>query len=81
MSESEIMEKVINILSPYAKNKEALKNATTDTSILKELEVNSSRLVDIIIAFEDEFDIEVGDGDADKVTTIGAAVGLIKSKI
>lgn len=81
MTEKEIFDKVIGILSPYAKNKEALASATNDTNILKDLEVNSSRLVDIILAFEDTFNIEVADGEADQVTTVGAAVNLIKSKI
>lgn len=81
MTEKEIFDKVVGILTPYAKNKDALSSATNETSILKDLEVNSSRLVDIILAFEDEFDIEVGDGEADTVTSVGAAVKLIKSKV
>ncbi len=76
----EIFNKVVDILKPYARNKEALNDVTDETSILKDLKVNSSRLVDIVLAFEDEFDIEVGDGEADKVRTIGAAVSMIKSK-
>ena len=80
MDEKEIFNKVIKILTPYARNKEALETASGETSILKDLKVNSSRLVDIVLAFEDEFDIEVEDGEADKVRTVGAAVELIKAK-
>lgn len=80
MSDKEILDKVVKILSPYAKNKEALGNVTSETMILKDLEVNSSRLVDIILAFEDTFDIEIADTEASKVRTIGAAVDLIRSK-
>ncbi len=76
----EIFNKVVEILKPYARNKEALDSVTAETNILKDLKVNSSRLVDIVLAFEDEFDIEVEDGEADQVRTIGAAVNLIKSK-
>ncbi|MBW7857967.1 MAG: acyl carrier protein [Leptonema sp. (in: Bacteria)] len=81
MEQQEIMQKVLKILGPYAKNKDALAGATDATNILTDLEVNSSRLVDIILAFEDEFDIEVEDGEADKVQTVGAAVTLIKNKV
>ncbi len=80
MSDKDIMDKVVKILSPYAKNKEKLGNVTSETLILKDLEVNSSRLVDIILAFEDQFDIEIADTEASKVRTIGAAVDLIRSK-
>lgn len=81
MEEKEIMDKFVKIISPYAKNKEMLDEATHGTNILKDLGVNSSRLVDVIIAMEDEFDIEVSDDDAEKVTSIGDAVTLIKGKI
>lgn len=81
MEQKEIMEKVLKILGPYAKNKDALAAASDATNILTDLEVNSSRLVDIILAFEDEFDIEIEDGEADKVNTVGAAVSMIKGKV
>lgn len=81
MQNDEVFKKVINILTPYARDKDALGSASGDTSILKDLNVNSSRLVDIVLAFEDEFDIEIADDEADKVRTIGAAVDMIKAKI
>lgn len=81
MDNQEIKQKVLKILGPYAKNKDALNSATESTNILKDLEVNSSRLVDIILALEDEFDIEIDDSEADKVQTVGAAIDLIKKKI
>lgn len=77
MAEQEVMEKVIGILSPYAKDKEALAVANAETKILTDLKVNSSRLVDVILAFEDEFDIEIGDDDARAVETVGKAVDMI----
>ncbi len=76
----EIFNKVIEIVGPLAKNKEALKNVNSDSTFLKELQVSSSRLVDIILAIEDAFGIEVQDKEADKIHTVGAAVALIKSK-
>lgn len=71
---------VIEIITPFAKNKEALANVSLESNFLTDLEVSSSRLVDIILALEDKFDIEIGDDEADKVETVGAAVSLIESK-
>jgi acyl carrier protein len=51
-----------------------------DTNILDELKVNSARLVDVVLAFEDEFDIEIPDEDVDSVNTIGDCVRLIVAK-
>jgi acyl carrier protein len=81
MSESEVMEKVVGILKPYVKNEAVLADVTPQTSILEDLDVNSARLVDVILAFEDTFDIQVADDDADTVNTVGDAVRLICSKL
>jgi len=81
MEKSEVQSKVVEIIGRYAKNKDALGDANETTNILEDLKVNSARLVDVILDFEDEFDIEVEDDDADAVNTIGDAVALIQSKI
>ena len=81
MTRDEIFTKVVDIVRPYVKHPEALDAVDDDTNILQDLKVNSARLVDIILNFEDEFDIEVEDEDADAVNTIGDAVGLIQEKI
>jgi len=81
MSEREVMDKVIGILKPYVKNEMALTSVTRETNILDDLEVNSARLVDVILAFEDTFGIQVADEDADTVNTVGDAVKLICSKL
>jgi acyl carrier protein len=81
MTEAEVMEKVVQILTPFVKNEAALKTVTADTDILADLKVNSARLVDVVLAFEDTFGIEVADEDADSVNTVGDAVRLICSKL
>jgi acyl carrier protein len=77
MNEAQITEKVIALITPYVKNRDALSNITRDTTYLADLGVNSARLVDIVLAFEDEFDIEVSDDAADSIATVGDAVDLI----
>ncbi|PIV34462.1 MAG: acyl carrier protein [Lysobacterales bacterium CG02_land_8_20_14_3_00_62_12] len=77
MNEAEITEKVIALITPYVKNRDALVGISKDTSILGDLGVNSARLVDIVLAFEDAFNIEVSDDAADSITTVGDAVALI----
>ena len=81
MTRDEIFAKVVEIVKPYVKNEDALVAVTDDTNILEDLKVNSARLVDIILNFEDEFDIEVEDEDADAVNTVGDAVRLIQEKL
>ena len=81
MEQSQVMEGVVKILTPWVKNDEALQAVSLETNILDDLKVNSARLVDVVIAFEDEFDIEIEDEDVDSVNTVGDAVKLIGSKL
>ena len=81
MSQDEIFEQVVKILTPYVKNQEALDTVALSTHILDELKVNSARLVDVVLEFEDAFDIEIADEDVDAVETVGNAVELIASKL
>jgi len=80
MDQDAVMGRVVKILTPWVKNQEALANISMGTSILEDLKVNSARLVDVVIAFEDDFDIEIADEDVDSVNTVGDAVNLILSK-
>ena len=72
--------KVVEIIKPFVKNATAFAEASDSTRIIEDLGVNSARLVDIILAFEDEFGIEVDDDSADKVRTLGDAVQMILQK-
>ena len=81
MDATEIQERVIKILTPYVKDQSALESAGAATNILEDLKVNSARLVDVVLAFEDEFDIEIADEDVDTVNLIGDCVKLISQKL
>jgi acyl carrier protein len=81
MQQTEVLEKVVEILTPYVKNEAALAALTLETNILDDLKVNSARLVDVVLAFEDEFGIEVADDEVDTVNTVGDAVHLIWTKL
>ena len=72
--------KVVDIIKPFVKNQAAFTAPADGTRIVDDLGVNSARLVDIILAFEDEFGIEVDDESADRVRTLGDAVQMILRK-
>ncbi len=81
MTQDEVFERVVKILTPYVKNQAALDGVDLKTHILEDLKVNSARLVDVVLEFEDAFDIEIADDDVDSVETVGSAVSLIQSKV
>jgi acyl carrier protein len=81
MEEQQVFDKVISILKPFVKAPEALATVSMGSLIVKDLKVNSARLVDVVLEIEDQFGIAIADADADKVKTVGDAVSLIvKSK-
>ncbi|WP_258361079.1 acyl carrier protein [Moorella sulfitireducens (nom. illeg.)] len=50
---------------------------TMETSF-DDLNADSLDIVELIMALEEEFDLEIPDEDAEKLTTVGAAVAYIK---
>jgi acyl carrier protein len=81
MTKQETFQKVLEIIRPFVRNAESLEEATEETRVLEDLGVNSARLVDIVLAFEDEFDIAIDDESADRVRTLGDAVGVIQEQL
>ncbi len=77
MVQEQVVEKVVSILKPFVKAPEALATIGMESSIVKDLKVNSARLVDVVLEIEDTFGIAIADADADKVKTVGDAVNLI----
>jgi acyl carrier protein len=53
---------------------------TIEASFIDDLGADSLDIVELVMAFEEEFDLEIPDEDAEKLTTVGAAVSYIKAK-
>jgi acyl carrier protein len=81
MDDRDIFDDMVTIFRTYARDKEALDAATPDTGIVTDLKVNSARIVDVMIQFEDKFGIDIEDEDFNKMNKIGDAVSMIKGKL
>jgi acyl carrier protein len=81
MERKEVYDRVVKIVQPFARDEAAAKAISETTHILKDLKVNSARLVDIAIAFEDEFKIAIDDSQAAKVQTVGDAVTVVLANL
>ena len=81
MTQEEIFKKVVEILMQYNKSDLTAEKISMQTTLLGDLKINSARLVDIVLDFEDKFNIQVADEEADKVEKVEDAVKLIESKI
>jgi acyl carrier protein len=54
---------------------------TTEARFREDLEADSLDLVELIMAFEEEFGGEISDEDAQKITTVGQAVEYIQTRL
>ena len=53
---------------------------TMETSLMKDLEADSLDAVEIMMAIEDEFDIEIPDEDAEKFQSVGDIVRYVDER-
>ncbi len=51
---------------------------TEDTNIRSELGLNSLELINIAVAIEDEFDVEIPDREVGNIETLGDAIAIIE---
>tara|TARA_B100001142_G_scaffold327599_2_gene385611 strand:+ start:191 stop:427 length:237 start_codon:yes stop_codon:yes gene_type:complete len=54
---------------------------TLDARFIEDLGADSLDTVELIMQFEEEFDIEISDDDAEKLNTVGSSVDYINSKL
>lgn len=52
-----------------------------EASFVEDLGADSLDIVELIMGIEEEFDIEIPDEDAEKLTTVGEATNYIKGKL
>ncbi len=52
---------------------------TMESSFIDDLGADSLDIVELIMALEEEFDIEIPDSEAEKIATVGNAVDYIKN--
>jgi acyl carrier protein len=53
---------------------------TQETSFINDLGADSLDTVELVMEFEDEFEISIPDEDAEKIQSVGDAIKYIKSK-
>ncbi len=81
MDKAELLNKLKDIISPYAQDKEALEHISEDTDFIGDLKMNSANLVDVVLDIEEEFKIEIDNESMEKMLTVKAALEVISAKI
>ncbi len=56
-------------------------DVVSEASFVEDLGADSLDTVELVMAFEEAFDIEIPDEDAEKILTVGRAIEYIKEKM
>ena len=79
MNTEEVFEKVKGIIVEQLGVSEA--SVTMDASFIDDLGADSLDIVELVMALEEEFDMEIPDTDAEKVVTVSDVVEYIKEHV
>lgn len=70
-----IQKRVVEIISEQMGADKA--EITRETSFINDLNADSLDTVELVMEFEDEFDLSIPDEEAEKIQTVGAAIDYI----
>lgn len=70
--EEKVKEIIVNELGVEAEK------VTEDASFVEDLGADSLDIVELVMAFEESFDLEIPDEDAEKLQTVGDAIRYLK---
>ncbi len=54
---------------------------TSEASFIEDLGADSLDIVELVMEFEKEFNIDIPDEDAEKLRTVGDAIGYLQQKV
>ena len=77
MSSEEVFEKVKGIIVEQLGVADTA--VTLEASFIDDLGADSLDIVELIMALEEEFDMEIPEEEAEKITSVGDVVGYIES--
>ncbi|HEY8529918.1 MAG: acyl carrier protein [Paenibacillaceae bacterium ZCTH02-B3] len=75
---SDVFERVKRIIVERLGVEES--EVTPEASFKDDLGADSLDVVELVMELEDEFDLEISDEDAEKITTVGEVVQYIESR-
>jgi acyl carrier protein len=80
-NENPRIEEIKQIIKPYIQSQDAFDSLTEETDFIKDLQINSANLVDIILDIEEKYQIVIDNESMERMVTVRAALEIIDSKL
>lgn len=81
MDKTEIIQRLKTIVKPFVINKDAFESIDENTDFIKDLNINSANLVDIVLDVEEAFGIEIDNQSMERMLTVKATLNIIETKL
>ena len=75
------IEELKEIIKPYIQNQEAIETLTEETDFIKDLQINSANLVDIVLDIEEKYEIVIDNPSMEQMINVKAALEIIDAKL
>jgi acyl carrier protein len=78
MNRTEIQQQVLDLLSHYQGRGANRASLTESSSLVDELNINSARMIDIVLDLEEKFGITIDDSKLPSLKNVGDVVSLVE---
>lgn len=75
------IEQLKAIIKPYVQNQEAFESISPETDFLRDLNINSANLVDIILDIEEKYNILIENETMQKMLNVQSAMDVIEEHL
>ena len=72
---------IANVSAPKSYLSSEREKLTDEASFIEDLGADSLDIVELVMEFEKEFNIDIPDEDAEKLRTVGDAIGYLNQKV
>jgi acyl carrier protein len=81
LNDTELYERIRLVLKEVIPKGASPDNISPQTRLLEDLNIDSARVVDLVLGLEDDLGISIEDGVIETIKTVGDLVALAKAKI
>ena len=75
------IEELKQIVKPYIQNQDAFDSLTEETDFIKDLQINSANLVDVILDIEEKYQIAIDNESMERMINVKVALEIIDLKL